>query len=464
MDIALDLMIVATAIGGTSFISQVDLVQVLSSGYCDLDTFLQYAVDRRRPILEDIAMQWLVDDQEMFAKTSLAPCADRAQRFALLSALAILHDKTDTARKCVVQSAEHLIGHAYHKDMLFYNVLGAIQRYAEVASTNTKRTDIWPWLVQLAPAIGSILAYTDGDETRNFPVELADTIAVVAPEKLPAYYHWQYVKGEYYQALDTLHAFLEKADLSEPIAQSLALTAIDHVSLQIIARRADQDDADAQTVKARQQAYLGENAFALTSTQKDRSILDGRNPVTFDYAKYPPAEFNVYLTVSSGYIDKQNIISWIDYWIAKGAKMEVYRALVDADARGIDIRCYDRLFMLARTLYGQVKAYPWLIKAQVMSQGWSWYMSDQNEAEQRWKIIKQYYPDRWYDFLQQTLGQTPLWRSVPFSHGEFGRLIKYCLFMDQFDLAQSLIDQMVKCSLDFVSMLPLPTPEWVNVS
>ncbi len=36
--------------------------------------------------------------------------------------------------------------------------------------------------------------------------------------------------------------------------------------------------------------------------------------------------------------------------------------------------------------------------------------------------------------------------------------------MGQRDLAQRLVDQMVKRSLELVSMLPLPTPEWVNAS
>ena len=56
--------------------------------------------------------------------------------------------------------------------------------------------------------------------------------------------------------------FSIRADLSEALAQSLAMTAIDQVSLGIIARRAAEGDAGAQIVQARQQAYLGAAAFA----------------------------------------------------------------------------------------------------------------------------------------------------------------------------------------------------------
>jgi hypothetical protein len=79
-------------------------------------------------------------------------------------------------------------------------------------------------------------------------------------------------------------------------------------------------------------------------------------------------------------------------------------------------------------------------------------------------LIKRHYPDRWREFLQLTLVQAPTWLTSSFSHGGFRRLIEYCLLMGQRDLAQSLIDQMVERSLELVSMLLLPTPEWVHAS
>jgi hypothetical protein len=78
--------------------------------------------------------------------------------------------------------------------------------------------------------------------------------------------------------------------------------------------------------------------------------------------------------------------------------------------------------------------------------------------------VKQHYPDRWQAFLKDTLLQMPLWRSSSFSHMEFPRLVEYCLFMGQGDLAHRLVEQMVKRSLELVSMLPLPMPDWVGVS
>ena len=464
VDIGLDLVILAGAIGGIPLVTQTDIQQALSSQYCDVDTFLQRTVSRRRTILEDAAAQWLLADQKSFMETTIAHCPKRAERFALLSALAVLHDRTEEAQHCIALCAEHLLAHGDHKDMLFYNVFGAIGRYAEEASRTTARTVIWPWLAQLAPAVASILGYTDGDETRNFPVELADALALAAPEKLPAYYDWQCARGDHHQALSTLHAFLERADVSEPLAQSLAMTAIDQVSLGIIARRAAEGDAGAQTVLARQQAYLGSAAFASPRPQTDQSTPYGRYTTAFDPARYPPAEFDAYLRESSGYIDKQHIATWTDYWATNGNKSEVYRMLADADERGFDIQCYDRLFALALTVYGKARAYPWLVKAHIMGNGWSWRLSDQNEVEQRWQLIRRHYPDRWREFLQLTLVQAPTWLTSSFSHGGFRRLIEYCLLMGQRDLAQSLIDQMVERSLELVSMLPLPTPEWVHAS
>ncbi|GHO88201.1 hypothetical protein KSZ_62070 [Dictyobacter formicarum] len=464
VDIGLDLMIVVGAACGDGIvITQAQLTQALASPYCDIDIFLQRVVSRRRPVLEDAAVQWLLDDQERFLRTAISPCADRAKRCAQLSALAILHRNTEQARQHIAQCAEHLLAHAYHKDMLFYNVLSALQRYAQTTSTENMHGSCWPWLAQLAPAIAGILDYTDGDETRNFSAELAETLALAAPEKLVAYYVWQCERSDYGQVVHTLHAFLEHANLEEPMAHSLAMTAIDQVSLGIIARRAAQDDTGAQIVQERIQTNLGTAAFAFTKSRTDQlHILEGRDAAAFDPARHSPSMF---VDTDTSLEDLPGPLSaWIDYWAARGQKKEVYRVLTEADMRGIDIECYDQLFMLARSLYGKAKAYPWLVKAHIRGNGWSWYISRQDEAEQRWRMLKQHYPEKWQAFLQDTLLQMPLWRSGSFSHGEFRRLIEYCLFMGQRDLAQRLVEQMVKRSLELVSMLPFPTPNWVDAS
>jgi len=345
--------------------------------------------------------------------------------------------------------------------MLFYNVLSALQRYAQATSTEAMHGFCWSWLAQLAPAIAVILDYTDGDETRNFSGELAETLALAAPEKLAVYYMWQCEHSDHSQVLHTLHAFLEHADLEELMAHSLAMTAIDQVRLGIITRRAVQGDAGAQIVQERLQTDLGTAAFAFTKSRTGPSrILEGRDSVAFDPTHYPPSTF-----VDASLEDLPGPLSaWIDYWAARGQKKEVYRILTEADMRGIDIGCYDQLFMLTRLLYGKAKAYPWLVKAHIRGNGWNWYLSRQDEAEQRWRMLKQYYPEKWQAFLQDTLLQMPLWRSGSFSHMEFRRLIEYCLFMGQRDLAQRLVEQMVKRSLELVSMLPLPTPDWVGAS
>lgn len=457
VDIGLDLVILAGAQGGVPLVTQIDLMAGLSSQYCEVDAFLEHVTGRRRTILENAAAQWLVNKQEGAMRAAVTPCYERAQRFALLSTLAVIHGEDEAARHCIRQSSEYLLAHAYHKDILYYNVLGAIQRYAQAATTETVQTPCWSWLAQLAPAIAAVLDYTDGDETRSFPEELADTLALVAPEKLAAYYLWQCERGDHHQAVSTLHAFLEHADLREPIEYALAMTAIDQKSLHIVARRAAQGDVGAQTVQARQQTYLGTVVFALTQPSAGGRIPNRSGTAAFDPALYPPTAVDTSLEKLPG-----PITDWIDYWVSNGQKREVYRTLAAADARGVDLACYDRIFTLALALYGKVKAYPWLVKAHIMGNGWSWYLSRQGEAEQRWRLIKQHYPDRWQAFLQDTLLQTPLWRSGSFSHMEFRRLIEYCLFMGQGDLAQHLVEQMVKRSLELVSMLPLPTPEWVG--
>jgi hypothetical protein len=460
IEIGLDLVTLAGAQGSNSVLTQQDLQQAWSSSYCEADAFLKCIATRRRHILDDTAIQWVINNQTTFLQTTILPCTERAQRWALLGTLAILHRKRDVAHRCVEASADHLLGHGYHKDILFYNTLDAIQRYAKSLPKDERETIIWPWLKQLAPAIAAIRDYTDGDETRDLPVDLAHTLALVAPEKLPAYYHWQCNCGEHWQAMSTLHVFLEQSDLSDPIAQSLAVSAIDSRSLNIIADRAAQGHPGAQIVLARQQLYLGSEAFARRDEPApQQKIVDQDKKAEFDPVAYPPEAFDTFLQHGAGALN-----TWVEYWIAHGKKKEIYEVLVNAEQRGIDIsECYHHLFALTRTFYGKEKAYPWLIKAHILGNGWNWYISRQNEVEQRWRTIKQIYPNKWLDFLTQTVLQTPVWRSSSFSHMEFRYLLEFCLYMGQIELARSLVDQMVQRSLELVSMLPLPLPEWINM-
>jgi hypothetical protein len=455
--IGLDLFTLTATTGGATKISQAELSQALTSAYCRIDDLLQQTIARRRIIFAEDAVQWLIDAQMASLQTTVSPCNERAELYASLAAVAALHGKTDLASRCVAQSAEHLLAHGYHKDMLFYHVLDAIQHYAKNPAGPDKAPEVlWTWLAKLAPAIDSILGYTDGDETRHFPAALADALALVAPDKLLAYYQWQCQRGTHGLALSVLHAFLDVGDLANPLARALAMTAIDQRSLHIIARRAAEGDPGAQSIQVQQQSYLGEKVFAESDPTQSPVLED---ITTFDPQTYPPEQFMEMLQEHPG---KERIAAWIEHWRKQNRNAEVYQALVKADKRGIDIECYDQLFVLTRALYGKDAAYPWLIKAHIQAHGWYWYVSYQNEAEQRWRWVKQYYPGYWQDFLRQTLIKAPAWSTASFSHGDFRRLIEYCLFMNQQDFACQLLDQMVNQSLELVSMLHLPKPEWLD--
>lgn len=465
VNIELDLAILSNAISGKSFINQAALQQALSSEYCDLDVFLQKIAIRQRRILERPAVQWLMSEQMTVAQTLIVPCAERAERFARLGECAALHEEWSMARQNIRVSADHMLAHGYHKDMLFYNTLGAVQRYAKNIPPEIFHAPLMvSWIKQLAPAVAAITNYTDGDETRHFPMEIAEVLGLVAPEKLYDYYEWQCAQGDHHQALSTLHVFLEKADLTQPVAQALALTAIDQQSLHLLTQRAAHGDEGARIVLTQQHAYLGSITSDSNTTKSPQLELDTNKVNAFDPEQYPPDKFIDYINECTGYIPKQNIESWVEFWVTKKKKAEVCQALMDADTRGIDIGCYDQLFNMMRALYGKDKAYPWLVKASIMDFGWNWHLSEQERAERRWQIIKAQYPTRWQEFLKDTLLQAPVWSSTSLSHYDFRRLIEYHIFMGQYEQARNLVEEMVIRSWELVSMLPLSTPEWVDVS
>jgi hypothetical protein len=82
----------------------------------------------------------------------------------------------------------------------------------------------------------------------------------------------------------------------------------------------------------------------------------------------------------------------------------------------------------------------------------------------RWEIIKQYYPERWLEFVRNTKrsdGEQP-WDGVAIGHMMFKRLVQYCYFMGQRGTAELVSAQIVRSSLELVSPLTLAVPGWTR--
>lgn len=460
--ISFDLMI----IGGCKKIVKTDIADVFGSNFCHPWSWIEAYIDRQRCYMDDNCFTLFLEQQVSQIRNTIEPFNERASHFAKLATLAAIHGRHDIAKKYVSHAATNLLTHGEHKDTIIFHVLDIIQACDESGILCAKE-----WLLKIAPVISSVKDFTDGDETNHLPIRLAEVISTVMPEALPRYYMWLSREEEYYNALSVFHVFIQTADLSNRVNQALAKTAVDNRSIEILSERANNGDHNAQNILENISEFLGgvevlaekdENESATTSGYHQENELP-------DPANYPPENLQEYFKESKAFNSYERgicLMPWLDYWIGTCKKDESFQAIIEEEKRGgrLGLENYDRLYEIALSLYGKSEAYPWLVKAHIERAGWSRYYTDEDEAIRRWEIVKRNYPDKWLEFIKDTM-KSIFGNELNFSiHERVVRLVKYCIFMGQIDLAKKIAEQVVASVLELVSPIDLPMPEWLDMN
>ncbi len=459
--ISFDVMIIA----GCNKITQSDLTETFSSEFCYLWSWIDVYIDRQRCYMDDNCLALFLDKQASQIKSTIEQFNERASHFAKLATVAAIHGCHDMAKECVYQSATNLLTHGEHKDVILFHILDIIK-----ACNKSGISDAKEWLLKISPVIAVVGDFTDGDETHHLPVQLAEVMSEVMPEALPRYYMWLSHEEEYHNALSVFHVFLQTVDLSEKINQALANTAIDDESIEILSERASNGDHNAQKILDGISNFLGGVETPKKEDENGGMPASGlhREKELPDPSKYPPESLKEYFKeakVFNPYERGTCLMPWLDYWIDTDKKDDAFQAIVVEEKRGgrLGLENYDRLYEIALSLYGKSEAYPWLVKAHIERGGWSRYYTSEDEAIRRWEIIKQDYPDKWFDFIKDTM-KSVYGNELNFSvHERVVRLVKYSIFMGQIDLAKKIAEQVVKSVLELVSPIDLPVPEWLDV-
>ena len=182
-------------------------------------------------------------------------------------------------------------------------------------------------------------------------------------------------------------------------------------------------------------------------------------------ADYAPSYFEDYRAalVASRDLDLiARIQVWLAHWRAQGKGVEALDAVVQERAKIYGIE--NLLWKEFRNQVGREAAFPWLVKAQKHG-GWSEWISARSDSEERWRAIAHDYPDRWFDFLRESLiehgrGGVP---EATVGHGAWPRIVAFLLFLGQRDLAERSVEAIVHTALDLVSGGDLgPEPSWVH--
>ena len=474
-EIGIDLFLLATLVGGESSISKEDLQDIENSRYCPLIVWIDTYIAAGRRWLSADAVQWLLENQERVIGQTIDELPIRAERYARLAQIAVLHGEEyrDVEDRLLISAAKNILGYGNHKDMLLLEVLESIRLCHEYAPVEAEKC-----LFQVAPMVHHVEEYTDGRETHQFPVALAEIILDTRPDLFAVYYKSLIESDDHYSAERALRHVWLKGDLDDPFAQAAGRTIVDSENLDALEERAASGDDVAKDLYAAQLHFLGRiPASAAGAPDAPRSSLGigidaGQEKdisSSSSPASYPPGQLLAFLQECKSNRDllgSDSSVVWLDYWCEAGRKNEVFEecsALLEGHNPPYEmVKLYDRMFDLCLELKGVREAYVWLTRAHVQRWGWATYFVSESDAVRRWEAVKSYYPEKWLDFIKDTAEAKTTKAGVETSP-VFGtqRLVEYCAHLGKWGVALDVTQAMVDCTLARSADLPLTRPSWI---
>ena len=468
-EISRDLLCLRKPSSPRPHISTTDLQAARESGYWRPLQWTESYVSGRSPLLTEQALASLsksfLDDLSSF----IMPFTDRTEQFAAVAAIFALHDELEHAKEMVLHASDNLIAHGYHKDLLLTEAIDSILVLAKddgYKEPLLSSGELWDLLRTLVPAVTAAGEFTDGDETSHLPTHLARALADVAPILLPGYLKWLSENEEDYDAASVFPVILGSLDLSDPFAYAIGQTAVDEQSYNVLQEQAREGNEEAAAL-----VHLHDSLYGIRREAESGEVIQSNPNMKnaekgdLDLQNYPPDLFEEYLSCLAadriGFIEDE-VRKWIEFWSTRGKKPEVQKALNRTSDRGHHLRVDDEIFSLTMELYGPDEAYPWLIKAQKRSYGWSRYYTYKDAAEFRWQAIVNHYPSRWLDFVVKTLARFDGEGDLVISPRNVVRLVEYCLFTDHADVAIQLTYSFTLLAASLVSAQNLAQPVWAG--
>ena len=163
--IAEDLLVFRRSNGGSFTLSWEEVQSLISHRFAGSRSMIGWIAEGTLAVDNEVAINLcdLVDDE---LATTNEPFGDRASALAMLATICARHQQPARAHGYLHQASENLLAYGYHKDLLLDTALNVIE---VVGAHMDSRRQVW---ARMAPAIGAVLEFTDGDETNYLASKL----------------------------------------------------------------------------------------------------------------------------------------------------------------------------------------------------------------------------------------------------------------------------------------------------
>lgn len=355
-------------------------------------------VQRLREVPE--TLEWLKDS----LSGRLEPFLTRADLLSRAAGFAAAAGEGAVAEQLLARANENLLGHGYHKDMVLYQIMDAVQA-ADYPGGDEG-------LLTVAPLIEVIGEVTDGDEMRQLPGELAEHLLQSRSTAFVGLYEKFIAEGRTVRSERAAGQFLASCAPDDQAAWALALSLVEDgvEGARIYLGRASEHarQVGSEDATAREDAYR-------TWLEVDCPIAsrEGHTPehprATPPTSSEPPLSAEELLERwADGHIDWDapdritlTLQAWIDGREAPGRTTVqlVSDRLLASDPTWQRASPYDALYRLLRHYGEHERAFRALVAAQSAARGWSSYLTSRPESDARVDLVLTHYRQRLEEFL-----------------------------------------------------------------
>lgn len=461
--IACDIRIGSTLLNNSvdATLGNESMAAAMKSAWFDSTSFRdQYVKGSLTKMTDEAAAMFVHSQRSLFDKEVWEETSVRLQTPLQLCSIAIVHNLTSEARELCKQTWELTTGYGHRKDPTLNNTVNAIGYLGDVAAEDALRL-----LSRIAPQIHHVLDYTDGKGTKHVLAEADRLLAKLKPSALVAKYEEHTDAGDWWQAENSLRAYIEEGVKSEWPLDALMRTGL-HPEIRDTLQQLTRDGyADAAERLYALQNHNGWDVGLLQPQEHFGSDLESK-PYEGDVTAFAPEQLDDLLESISGHHDERERLlrAWYQHWESAGQRKRLLDSLEDLllseEGRRKNILLLsDLAYQTKRKLSGKNAAWKYLVHAQILKGGWIGYMESEIEIRRRLNLVAEYYPHRCDEFVTVTTYGM-------FNDPEPRRLapnelmVYFFVQQGRIDEAVRFAETMVNCVIEDTRTLPLEEPHW----
>lgn len=449
INILRDLVLIKLFLNDSPRIDEENYKSITSSPFFLQNDSFELVLNLEQPILEKDIYNTILSDKIKSLENTVNHFPERSEEYAKLASFSKLYQENEKAKDLLAKAADNFLGYGCHKDTYLFDVLEAIEFCAEAGIDSEKINN---WIHRIIPLIANVGEYTDGDETNHLPNYLADSLSKNNKKILFKFCFVQADKEELYPAQDLFKYIISSIAFTEDVEIALATTALDKKSLKALKEKAKISEGAQASLNIIQE-YLGKINYKDEDYSRPYDIKEEK----INYAQVTPKRLEEHLgNLKSRWDFEKYINGWTKYWLEQEDKQKIYNLIKSIVLKKVNIRSVsgeilDILYPLAYE-FDNSEAFTFLCSAQTNDHGWARYWTDKKKAEERWRFVKEEYPERYLEFFKSSANY-----SVPLSRG-----VEFFIRFNDVNKAEVITEASINFAESLMADLNLQYPIWAK--